>query len=192
MNKATAPIYQLKLQLGGITPPIWRRILVSGDITLGKLHEVIQDTMGWTNSHLHDFVIDGETYSDPEAEIDDSQDETQYRLVQMAPRAGKKLDYLYDPGDGWEHKIVVEKIVEAGQRYAGGPVCPVCIAGARACPPEDCGGPGGYDEFLTAITNPKNKQHKEMREWIGDDFDPEHFDLAEINDLLKASNEMPG
>jgi len=192
MNKATAPIYQLKLQLGGITPPIWRRILVSGDIPLGKLHEVIQDTMGWTNSHLHDFVIDGETYSDPEAEIDDSQDENRYRLVQMAPRTGKKFDYLYDPGDGWEHKIVVEKIVEADQRYAGETGCPVCIAGARACPPEDCGGPFGYAEFLTAITNPRHKQNKEMRDWIGGDFDPERFDLVEINDLLNASNEMPG
>ena len=184
MKKTTAAIYQLKIQLAGIAPPIWRRILVSGDITLGKLHAVIQDTMGWTNSHLHDFVIDGETYSDPEAEIDDSQNENRYRLAQVAPAAGKKFDYLYDPGDGWEHKIVVEKIIEADLRYAGGPLC---IAGAHACPPEDCGGPGGYEDFLAAITNPKDKQHKEMREWIGGDFEPAHFDLDEVNDILRES-----
>lgn len=190
MKNTSAQIYQLKIQLGSITPLIWRRILVSGDVTLGKLHEVIQDTMGWTNSHLHDFVIDGETYSDPEAEIDDSQDENRCRLAQVASLAGKKFDHLYDPGDGWEHKIAVEKVVEADKRYAGETGCPVCIAGARACPPEDCGGPGGYEDFLAAITNPRHKQHKEMREWIGGDFDPENFDLAEINEILKNPGDV--
>lgn len=179
-----ASIYQLKIQLKGLAPPIWRRVLVSGDIHLGNLNEVIQVAMGWTNTHLHDFVIDGQLYSDPEAEIDDSRNELKYRLGQVAKAASKKLDYLYDPGDGWEHKIVVEKIVATDKCYAGHPVC---IAGARACPPEDCGGPGGYEEFLAAISNPKHKRYEDMREWIGGDFDPEHFDLNEANEILKDS-----
>jgi hypothetical protein len=182
MKTTIAPIYQLKIQLKDIDPPIWRRILVSGDISLGELHEVIQVTMGWTNTHLHEFVLDSESYSAPEDEIDDSRDEHRYPLVQVAPQARKSFEYLYDFGDGWEHKIVVERTVEADKRYAGHPIC---IAGARACPPEDCGGPGGYDEFLRAITNPKHKRHKEMRDWIGGDFDPEHFDPDEISDILK-------
>jgi len=182
MKKRTALLYQLKIQLEDIDPPVWRRILVSGDINLGQLHEVIQEVMGWTNTHLHEFIIDEESYSDPEFEIDDSRNETRYRLSQVAPQAGKEFDYLYDPGDGWEHKIVVERTLAADERYAGQAVC---VAGARACPPEDCGGPGGYEEFLAAITHPKHKRHQELREWIGGDFDAEHFALDEINELLR-------
>ena len=183
MKKETAQIYQVKIELEDIHPPIWRRLLVSGDINLGKLHEVIQGAMGWTNTHLHEFEIIGETYSDPEAEIDDSRNELQYRLSQVAPPAGESFLYLYDPGDGWEHHILVEEIAPADIRFPGHPVC---LAGARACPPEDCGGPFGYEDFLSAITNPKHKRHKEMRDWIDDEFDAENFDLAETNEILKA------
>ncbi len=187
MKKPTAAIYQLKIQLEDIDPPIWRRLLVSGDLSLGKLHEVIQEAMGWTNTHLHQFVIAGESYSDPEAEIDDTRDETRSRLSQVAPQAGKAFEYLYDPGDGWEHNIVIEKTAASDKRYPGHPVC---LAGARACPPEDCGGPFGYQDFLAAITNPKHKRHNEMCAWIGINFDPEYFDPAEINDALKESSEV--
>ncbi len=182
MKKATAKIYQLKIQLEYTEPPIWRRILVSGDITLGKLHEVIQEAMGWTNTHLHEFMIDGQGYSDPEAEIDDNRNELLYRLSEVTTPTRKEFQYLYDPGDGWEHDIVVEQTLETDQRYLG---YPVCVDGARACPPEDCGGPGGYEDLLAAITNPKHKRHQVMREWMGDDFDPEHFNPDEINDILK-------
>jgi hypothetical protein len=182
MRKATAQIYQLKVELEDIEPPIWRRILVAGDITLGKLHEVIQEAVGWSNTHLHEFTIEGQGYSDPEAEIDDNRDELQYRLSQVTKQPLKQFQYLYDPGDGWEHNIIVEQTVQTDQPYHGHPVC---IDGARACPPEDCGGPFGYEDFLAAITNPKHKQHKEMRDWIGGDFDPEHFDPDEINDILR-------
>jgi hypothetical protein len=127
-------------------------------------------------------MIDGQGYSDPEAEIDDNRDEVRFRLNQVTTQTRNEFQYLYDPGDGWEHEIVVEQTVETDQRYPGHAVC---IDGARACPPEDCGGPGGYEDFLRAITNPKHKQHKEMRDWIGGGFDPEHFDLQEINAILK-------
>ena len=182
MKKPTSPIYQLKIQLKDINPPIWRRLLVPADINLGELHKVVQEAMGWTNSHLHEFVINGESYSDPEFEVERSRDELQYGLSTVAPATGVEFDYLYDFGDGWEHKIVVEQIVETDKRYPGQPMC---LAGARACPPEDCGGPFGYQDFLAAITNKRDKRHKEMRDWIGGDFDAEHFDAGEINDSLK-------
>jgi hypothetical protein len=186
VKKPTIPIYQLKIQLEGINPPIWRRLFVPGDINLGQLHEVVQEAMGWTNSHLHEFVIKGHHYSDPEAELEGSRNELQYRLSLVAPAIRSEFDYFYDFGDGWEHKIVVEQTVETDKRYPGHPVC---LAGARACPPEDCGGPLGYEDFLAAITNPKHKRHREMRDWIGGDFDAEHFELSEINEILKESRE---
>lgn len=128
MKKTTAPIYRLKIQLEDTDPPIWRRLLVSGDISLGMLHKVIQETMGWTNTHLHEFTIDGLGYSDPDAEIEDTRNELKFRLSQVAPPAREAFEYLYDPGDGWEHTIVVEQSMESDKRYPGHPVC---LDGAR-------------------------------------------------------------
>jgi hypothetical protein len=189
MKIPTAQIYQLKIQLEDTDPPLWRRILVPGDINLGQLHKVIQAAMGWTNMHMHEFLIDGEGYSDPEAELEDLRNELRYRLSQVAPPTRRSFHYMYDFGDGWEHKIVVEKIAGMDKRYPGHPIC---LAGARACPPEDSGGPGGYEEFLEAIANLKHQRHNEMLDWNGGDgdlqlFDPELFDLDEINDILKES-----
>lgn len=175
-------IYQLKLEMLEVEPLIWRRLLVPGSITLAQLHEVIQTAMGWTNSHLHEFVVGEHNYSDPEFEIDEAKSEYLYRLARLAPRVRNTIAYLYDFGDGWEHQIRVERIIEDDNRYLGRSVC---LAGARNCPPEDCGGPGGYQNLLEAIGNKKHKEHKELLEWVGGSFDPEHFDLDEVNDLLR-------
>ena len=153
-------IYQLKLEMLDVEPLIWRRLLVRGSITLAQLHEVIQTAMGWTNSHLHEFVVGEHNYSDPDFEIDEARSEYRYRLARLAPRVRNTIAYLYDFGDGWEHQIRVEAIIEDDERYPGRPVC---LAGARNCPPEDCGGPGGYHSFLKAIGNPKHPEHKELR-----------------------------
>lgn len=181
-------IYELKLEMLDVEPLIWRRLLVPGTITLAQLHDVIQATMGWTNSHLHGFVVGEHSYSDPEFEIEDAKSEYRYRLARLAPRVRNTITYLYDFGDGWEHQIRVENIIEDDKRYPGRPVC---LAGARNCPPEDCGGPWGYQNFLEAIGNKKHKNHKELLEWVGGSFDPEDFDLDEVNDLLRKIDLRP-
>ena len=135
---STAPVYQLKVTLKDSSPRIWRRILVSGDASLAKLHRILQVAMGWSNSHLHLFMIHRKQYSAPDEERElDFADERKVKLTDLLGPKDRFI-YEYDFGDGWLHEILVEKIVprEEGTRY------PVCAAGARACPPEDCGGIG--------------------------------------------------
>ncbi len=181
--KSQPLIYQLKVTLNGARPPIWRRVQVPSTMTLGKLHKTIQLAMGWYDCHLHEFEIYGQSYGqpDPSFSFDDVRSERNVRLEHFVAREKFKFSYLYDMGDGWEHKILVEKIlpVDPEVRY------PRCIKGKRACPPEDCGGIWGYAEFLEAIQNPEHPEHSSMLEWIGGSFDPEEFDLEEINQQLK-------
>ena len=181
-------IYQLKLELLEIKPSIWRRLLVQGGITLAQLHEVIQTAMGWTNSHLHEFVVGAHSYSDPEFEIEGAKSEYRYRLARLAPRVSNTIAYIYDFGDGWEHQIRVENVIEDDKRYPG---APVCLAGARSCPPEDCGGPGGYESFLQVIGNKNHKEHKQLLQWVGGSFDPDYLDLDEVNAGLRELDLRP-
>jgi hypothetical protein len=179
-SKSTT-IYQLKITLTGIKPPIWRRVEVK-DCTLLKLHKIIQVSMGWGNYHMWYFQIGGEQYGDDV--IDDVGDFTSARKAKLSQfvRAGvKKFRYTYDMGDCWEHIIQVEKVLEAD------PVVtyPQCVTGSRACPPEDCGGIGGYSTLVEAIHNPKHKQNKEMLDWVGD-YNPEAFDQGAVNQDLAA------
>lgn len=180
-EKPNEIIYQLKISLRNSKPPIWRRILVPGKFSLYKLHEVIQIAMGWTDSHLHQFIINGEYYGIPSPEdFEPMINERRHTLYEIAGLT-RKFVYEYDFGDSWEHEIVIEKSLppEAGADY------PVCIKGKRACPPEDVGGVWGYDNFLQALKDPKHDEHDMYIEWIGDDFDPEEFDLDSINDVLR-------
>jgi len=174
-------IYQLKVTLHGSPPPIWRRVLVPGKFSLHEVHQVIQLVMGWTDSHLHQFIIDGQYYSIPSPEDFESvRDERRHSLSQIVTREKSKFFYEYDFGDSWEHEIVVEKILspESGVKY------PACIKGKRACPPEDVGGLWGYETFLEAIGDPHHEEHDSYLEWVGGDFDPEACDLVEINQAL--------
>jgi hypothetical protein len=179
-----APIYQLKVTLADSEPPIWRRVLVPGDISLARLHAVLQVAMGWQNSHLHQFIVGDTRYGEPDpmvAELEFKNERTA-TLNHEAPRAEDRFTYEYDFGDSWEHEIVVEKITppEPGVRY------PVCVAGERACPPEDCGGVWGYADFVEAVRDPKHPEHDEMIEWLGGEFDPEAFDREEANRRLRS------
>lgn len=139
--------------------------------------------MGWSNCHLHQFTIAGIEYTQPDLDFDegDIEDETDVRLDKVVRRAKAHFKYVYDFGDCWEHDIVVEGIMPP----APGSQYPACIAGARACPPEDCGGMWGYGEFLEAITDPDHEEHEQMLEWIDGSFDPEAFDLDSVNGDLK-------
>jgi Plasmid pRiA4b ORF-3-like protein len=181
-------IYQIKVTLQGSRPPIWRRFEAPGDISLPRLHAVLQIVMGWTNSHMHQFKAGGRYYGKPEPDFgDDLQivDERQVRLNQIAPRARSRFVYEYDFGDSWEHELVVEKILspEAGVQY------PRCLDGQRACPPDDVGGVWGYQDFLDAIRDPNHPDHEDMVEWIGGEFDPEAFDLRGVNGALQLFQE---
>ncbi len=176
-------IYQIKVTLNESKPPIWRRILVTDDITLAKFHYIIQAAMDWTNSHLHQFIV-GQTYfGEPHPDYGfDMQDERRVKLNQIVPGEGFKFRYEYDFGDSWLHDLLVEKVLEPepGQQY------PVCIKGRRACPPEDVGGVWGYDNFLEAIQNPDHPEHDMYTEWIGGEFDPAEFDLDATNEILRG------
>jgi len=179
---STQSIYQIKVTLRNSKPPIWRRLLVSGNVTLYDLHKIIQIAMGWTNSHLHQFIIDGEYYSIPnEEDWEPVIDEREYRLGALVPSTGSKFLYEYDFGDGWQHVILVEKILPP----APGAQYPYCVTGKRACPPEDVGGIWGFEEFLEAIQDPKHEEHEAYLEWCGEPYDPEELDLDEINEGLK-------
>jgi len=139
LTTQTIKTYQLKISLKDVKPSIWRRIQVSGDTDLHQLHLIVQTVMGWTNSHLHMFNIGPATYSDPDADEECEMNEAKFILRKVAPAEGMAFIYEYDFGDGWIHVIKVEKILFADENLEH----PVCVAGKRACPPEDCGGPWG-------------------------------------------------
>ncbi|MBI3756884.1 MAG: plasmid pRiA4b ORF-3 family protein [Deltaproteobacteria bacterium] len=184
-TSTAAQVYQLKITLRHSKPPIWRRLLVPSDMNLAKLHHVIQEVMGWTDSHLHQFKIGniyyGTTYPDDFGGMPETRDERKARLNMLVSRLKAKFIYEYDFGDSWEHDVVLEKILppESGIKY------PLCIAGKRACPPEDCGGVWGYDNLLETIKDPNHPEHEDMVEWLGGDFDPEAFDVEAVNTALR-------
>jgi hypothetical protein len=181
-NRKTARIYQLKVSLAGVEPPVWRRVQVP-DGTLGDLHFVIQAAMGWQDSHLHEFVVNGTRYGPVMSGDLDTEDEGGALLSRIV--AGEKkarFVYEYDFGDSWEHEVLFEKAVEPEPKVR----YPRCIDGARACPPEDCGGVWGYADFLEAMADPKHENHREMKEWIGGRFDPERFSVEAVNRELRA------
>ncbi len=177
-----SPVFQLKVTLKESKPPIWRRIQVRGSTTLPKLHAILQIVMGWTDSHLHEFRVGNIHYGvpDPDWEMD-IKNERRVKLGEIVAAVKDRFVYEYDFGDSWEHAIVVEKVLapEPGVRY------PLCLAGKRACPPEDVGGTWGYAEFLEAIGDPEHPEHEDMLTWIGGEFDPLAFDVEAVNQELK-------
>ena len=177
-------VYQLKVTLDGIRPLIWRRIQVSGDITLFKLHKILQDAMGWQDYHLHMFTIAGKDYSviSREADMlgDDFINEKRIRLNRLIPEEKFRFTYEYDFGDSWRHIILVEKILQPADELKH----PVCLKGRRSAPPEDCGGIGGYSLLLRALKDPKNPDHEDILNWLEKGYDPEHFDVDAVNERL--------
>ncbi|QUL98642.1 MAG: plasmid pRiA4b ORF-3 family protein [Candidatus Fermentithermobacillus carboniphilus] len=183
-NQETRPntVYQFKVTLKDIRPPIWRRFQVPNSITLYKLHLVLQEVMGWFNCHLYEFIIRSITYGDPDPEYGQTDfNSRRVRLWQVISKPRSSFTYVYDFGDDWRHQVILEKVIPSAEelRYA------VCLAGARACPPEDCGGPCGYERLLEIISNPEHEEYHEMIEWLGGGFDPEVFDLYEVNMRLR-------
>ncbi len=187
-NNKPVSIYQFKITLSHVTPPVWRRFQVRSDISLHRLSTTILLVMDWDGGHLRQFRIQGVDYGIPHEDYEEDnvpEDEREIILKDMPQGDLNGFIYEYDFGDGWEHTVVLEKVLEPqkGVKY------PVCLEGKRSCPPDDCGGPHGYEDFLDAIKNPKHPEHESMLEWIGGEFDPEEFDLEGINDDLKHIDE---
>ena len=150
-------------------------------LSLSGLHDVIQEVMGWTDSHLHDFHWREERFGIPDPEFDEERvvDERTVTLKELGLSIKDRLEYMYDFGDGWEHVLTLGKVLEAGEHQT-----PVCLNGARSCPPEDCGGVWGYANLLNILQDPTHKEYAEWKAWLPEDFDPERFNLAEVNRAL--------
>jgi hypothetical protein len=175
---------QLRISLKDHTPTIWRRLVVPGEIKLSKLHSIFQAAMGWEDYHLHQFQIGEQVYGVPDDEFDfeefDDIDEDTVLFSEVAT-APMRFSYQYDFGDNWQHEVVVEAIepVPLVLKFA------TCIDGQRACPPEDCGGTGGFEEFVEAVTDPTHEEHVDYVQWVGHPFDPEAFSVAATNAALQ-------
>lgn len=176
---------QFRISLLDIKPTIWRRIQVR-DCSLGELHQHIQAAMGWQDCHLHQFVINGESYGPNSADDfgTDMHDADDVILSQLLPKSGERLHWLYeyDFGDDWRHELLFEGFPPIDQKTK----YPICLEGERACPPEDVGGFMGYAEYLEALADPSHEQHDELLEWRGW-FDPEDFDAAKVTRAMRDS-----
>ena len=182
MTKAQGQsVFQLRVQLREVDPVVWRRLLVPGKVRLDKLHSMFQAAMGWTDSHLHCFRIGGLTFG---SQYDDYPPEELFEgSVTLLEAIGgeRHFVYEYDYGDGWDHDVVVEDFsgLRLGLKFA------VCLDGQNACPPEDCGGPGGYRGMLEALKDPRHERREGFVAWLGGEFDPAFFELAEANAALQ-------
>jgi Plasmid pRiA4b ORF-3-like protein len=176
-----AALLQLKLTLVDVKPPIWRRLVVTNQISLRRLHDSIQSIAGWEDKHLHEFVINERRYGQPAPhEVVPVENEALFRLHSLPLAKGTSFFYVYDFGDHWEIEVKVERVLPPG---LGGPSLAV-LDGARAFPPEDSGGVPGYEDLLEILSDPTNPEYEEYRLWVGEDFDPERFDLAATNERL--------
>jgi len=177
-------IARLHVTLNDVKPPVQRRVEVPLAIRLDRLHLVLQAAIGWTNSHLHEIRARDVGWGMPDPDFGDGPlDAKKARLIDVLEDAGvKTVKYLYDFGDGWEHTVKVERITDAipGLAY------PVLIDATGRCPPEDVGGPWGYDEFLDALADPAHENHAETAEWIGEPFDPKAVDVEALSDDVAA------
>lgn len=183
-KQSTPKVYELHVELEDIEPLIWRRILVPAAITLPKLHDLLQLVMGWTDSHLHSFQIGDRTFSSgPAGELAELEmlNEKKYTLEAVLGDSIREFVYEYYFGDSWRHRIKVKSVAKPNTEW----FYPLCVAGARAAPPDDVGGVTGYAEFLSAIDDPKHAEHDSMLVWIGGAFDPAGFDLNKINRTLR-------
>ena len=176
----SARTWQLRVTLLHVAPPVWRRLLVPADISLPDLHDVLQQAMGWWDTHGHLFEVDDRVFSPDHDELERAEDPRRFRLAELAPREGSRFVYEYDLGDGWEHEIVVEAIRAEPSDVAR------CIDGSGGCPPEDCGGPRGYEELLEELSDPESVAYHDLIATLGDDFGPDAFDLAAADERVRA------
>lgn len=171
-KRRAAHVLSLKISLAESNPLIWRRVLVHSDTTLHGLHRIIQLLMQWYDYHLYVFTIRGEGYEAPDPEAEGA-DATKVKLGSLDLEQGERFSYLYDFGDDWEHEILVEAVEQGDPEQW----LPWLVDGEGAGPPEDCGGMHGFEDFLQALADPKHSEHKALRHWVGEDYDPNMFDV---------------
>jgi hypothetical protein len=184
-------IFQILIELQGSKPKIWRRILVPSNYLLSDFHKIIQVSMGWTNSHLHQFIKDKTFYTQRMKDDDmwDERDHVDYKKIKVSDLLKTKEEtiiYEYDYGDRWSHDVILEEILPMDDKIK----YPVCIGGEMNCPPEDCGGIGGYYGMLAILKQPGHDEYNSYIEWLGGEFDPELFDKDEVNILLRMIFKM--
>ncbi len=183
-------IYQIQIALKNSKPKIWRRVLIPSDLLLSDLHKITQTTMGWANSHLHQFIKDRTFYSVKHPGDDMwGMDNVDYkkkktRISDLLKVEKDKMTYEYDFGDNWEHDIILEKILPIDEKTT----YPICLTGKMNCPPDDCGGVWGYADMLEILKQPTHEEYENYVEWLGDDFDPIFFDIDEVNELLREKD----
>ena len=177
--------YQLRVALKGSKPTIWRRFRMSPARSLADLHGVVQAVMGWEDSHLHVFKEGSRRFSIPFPGLDDwgepDLDSRKYRIRQLLRREKDWIDYTYDFGDCWRHRITLQKILPVDRKVR----LPVCVSGRRRCPPEDSGGLWGYYRNLRIMQDPEHPEYEDIRDWMGRDFDPDQFSVKEVNARLR-------
>jgi hypothetical protein len=174
-------ILQFKITLKHIEPKIWRRFLVRDTITFADMHHIIQTVMGWEDDHLHQFALSKYDYIGNVGQMPgEVEDERKIPVKKIFGAPKVKITYEYDFGDGWEHELILEKILEEekGMKY------PHCVKGENSCPPEDCGGPWGFADMMEKLKAADSEEKEELLEWLGDDYDPSSFDLVDINKQL--------
>ena len=180
-SETALEVYAIKVTLLDTSPPVWRRILVRRDITLRNLHRTLQTAMGWTDSHLHQFVLPRQKFSHPRYGVGTKiADESRTKLGELIWTVGARLLYEYDFGDAWQHELLLEEVLLGDESFQQ-----TCVAGERHCPPEDCGGSPGFAELLEAFQDPNHPEHGNVVEWLGEDFAPEFLATEEINRRLR-------
>lgn len=203
--ESVVPLYRLRISLNGTQPAIWREFVVPSDISLVNLHVVIQTVMGWTNSHLHMFRKNGVEYtfryqSDNFWDEEDNVDYSGMKISDLITDCGNSVEYLYDYGDNWKHTIELLEVItdiavwaeasgvaavgDGNTDTGNGPFFLKCLAGERRCPAEDSGGTHGYHEMLKILKNPAHSEYKDIVTWLGENFNPNYFNLQEVNTML--------
>ena len=192
MKDTTGDIVTLTIALDDVEPRVWRRLEVPAEYGFDRLHQTLNAAMGWLDLHLHEFEVGGKRYGDGvdmSAEADATLPEDGLVIGDVARSGERRLAYWYDFGDDWWHTLEIEAIGPA----LAGVFYPRCTDGAGACPPEDCGGPPGFDEFKRALADPEHPEHENLKEWYGDEFDPDAFSVEATSALLRqvTTGELP-
>ncbi len=181
-------VYRIYAQLEVIEPPIWRRIELLSGTTLDKVHRILQIAMDWKDYHLHEFTVDEVRYGMPDPDGDEPEilAESEVCIADVLRAPGAEMSYLYDFGDDWMITVRLEAAVEEepNAKY------PRIIDGARSGPPEDCGGPFGYADFLDALVDPTHEDFEQMSEWVGPDFNAEVFSVEKVNARLRRNRSL--